>query len=417
MKGTKKIIALLMALLICLTLLAGCGGGSKDVEIRYAYWAEPMTAYYETLKEEFEEANPNIKIILEPTAWGDYWTMMDTAITAGGAADVFHMNGPNIKKYADGGVILSLDEYISGSNLSMSNYPPAMNEMYTFNNTMYGIVMDYDTIGLFYNKDLFDQAGVSYPTNSWTWNDLVSAADAISALGDDIYGIAANLQDQQGFYNTSFAEGGWFVKSGATSDSFGFNDPGTRAGIQVWVDLLEAGYSPTQLSLEENEGYLQFMSGRLGMIFSGTWMASFYTDPVDSSVAGVLGVEELPLMSSGNRASVIHGKANCIASDTEHPDEAWLWVELLGGDRAQSLLGEMGIAVPAHLSYSNLLFAAYPNLNMQIFATAAQNYSYPYPSSLHRADWGDIYWNELLRAYNLEISVDEACDNIMSQLG
>ena len=410
----KKILAILMAVLM-LASVALCGGAvafaDDTVEIHYAYWAS-MDDYYEQCKADFEASHPGITIVLEHTSWGEYWTKLEAAATGGSVADVFHMNGVNINKYADGGVLLPLDEYIAGSEIDLANYPEAMNEMYNYDGTQYGIAMDYDTIGLWYNKALFDKAGVAYPTSDWTWDDLTAAAAAITGIEDGVYGISAAYDEQSGFYNTVFAEGGWFVDG----ENFGFNEPGTRAGIQCWIDLMEAGYSPSEASVEENAAYLQFMAGKLGMIFSGDWMVQYYSSE-DSSVADVCDVVELPLMSTGKRASVIHGKANCISVATEHPDEAWAWVEYLSGPEAMQRLGEMGIAIPSYLEYSSLFFDANPQYNMGIYADAAANYSYVYPASAFNAEWGDIMWNELVRAFNLEISVDEACDNIMEQLG
>ena len=411
----KKRLAVLMsmvmfssaALMGSVTAMAEEGG----VEIHYAYWAT-MDEFYEQCKADFEAANPGVTIVLEHTSWDEYWTKLEAAATGGSVADVFHMNGVNITKYADGGVLLPLDDYIANSDVDLANYPPAMNEMYNYDGTQYGIAMDYDTVGLWYNKDLFDKAGVAYPTSEWTWDDLTAAAAAITGIEDGVFGIAAGYSDQQGFYNTAFAEDGWFVDG----ENFGFNEEGTRKGIQCWVDLMEAGYSPSEVSQEENAAYLQFMAGKLGMLFAGDWMVAYFSSE-DSSVADICDVVELPLMSTGKRASVIHGKANCISVATEHPDEAWAWVEYLAGAEANKRLGEMGIAIPSCLEYSSLFFDAYPQYNMAIYADAAANYSYAYPSSAFNTEWSDIMWNELVRAFNLEISVDEACDNIMEQIG
>ena len=440
----KSIVIILAALMVCSSLLMGCTAAQTDtaatnavateataaaeeataaptesaepVEIHYAYWASPMDEFYAQCKAEFEAAHPNVTIVLEPTAWNEYWTKLETAATGGSVADVFHMNGVNIKKYADGGVLLPLDSYVTSGGLDLSKFPQAMNDMYHFNGAQYGIPMDYDTVGLWYNKTLFDAANISYPTDDWTWEDLTNAAAAITALGNDTYGIAAGFQDQQGIYNTVFAEDGWFVQNGTNGDEFGFNEAGTRAGIQCWVDLMAAGYSPSEASLEENEGYLQFMAGKIGMIFSGDWMVSYYNS-ADSTVAGKCDVAKLPLMENGKRASVIHGKANCISAATAHPDEAWAWVQYLAGEQSNQRLGEMGIAIPANTDYSALFFAAYPDYNMGIYSDAAMNYSYSYPSSLDRADWADIVRTELQKAFKLEATVDEACDSIMAQLG
>ena len=408
----KKLVKML-AMLLALSLVLGLAGTAcaEDIEIHYAYWQGTLDDFYAQCKADFEAAHPGVTIILEPTAWGEYWTKLEAATTGGSVADVFHMNGVNIKKYASGEVLLPLDSYIAGSDVDLNNYPAAMNEMYNFEGVQYGIPMDYDTVGLWYNKALFDQAGVAYPTSEWTWDDLTAAAKAINALGDDIYGIAAGYSDQQGFYNTVFAEGGWFVDG----EKFGFDDEKTRAGIQCWIDLMEAGVSPSENSLEENEGYLQFMAGKLGMIFSGDWMVSYYAS-ADSSVADVCDVAELPLMSSGKRASVIHGKANCVSATTAHPDEAYAWVAYLASAEVNEKLGPMGIVVPSFLAYSDTFFEAYPQYNMKIYSKAAAEYSYVYPSSAYNMAWGDIMWEELVKAFGLQVSLDEACATIMSRL-
>jgi len=408
----KKLVKLLSVLLV-LSLVIGLAGtaAAENIEIHYAFWHSAMEDYYIQCKADFEAAHPGITIVLEPTSWDEYWTKLEAAANGGSIADVFHMNGVNIKKYADGEVLLPLDEYIANSDVDLNNYPPAMNAMYNFRGVQYGIPMDYDTIGLWYNKTLFDKAGIAYPTSDWTWEDLVAAAKAINALGDDIYGIAANYEEQQGFYNTVYAYGGYFVED----EKFGFNDPNTRAGIQCWVDLMESGVSPSEQSLEENPAYLQFMAGKLGMIFSGDWVVAEYASK-DSSVADVIDVAELPIMPSGKRASVIHGKANCIYAGTQHPDEAFAWVSYLASAEANEKLGPMGVTIPSFLAYSDLFFDAYPQYNMKIYSKAAAEYSYVYPSALN-AEWASIMWEELVQAFSLKISVDQACDNIMSRLG
>ena len=408
----KKLVKMLTMILV-LSLVIGVAGTAcaENIEIHYAYWQSTLDDFYAQCKADFEAAHPGVTIVLEPTAWGEYWTKLEAAANGESIADVFHMNGVNIKKYASGGILAPLDERIANSDISLDNYPKAMNEMYNFDGVQYGIPMDYDTIGLWYNKALFDQAGIAYPTPEWTWEDLTAAAKAINALGDDIYGIAAGYSDQQGFYNTVFAEGGWFVDG----DKFGFNDPKTRAGIQCWVDLMASGVSPSEKALEENAAYLQFMAGKLGMIFSGDWVVADYVSK-DSSVADVIDVAELPLMPNGKRASVIHGKANCVSAFTAHPDEAYAWVDYLAGAEANEKLGKMGVAIPSYLAYSDAFVTAYPQYNMGIYSKAAAEYSYVYPSALDPR-WGDIMWTELVKAFNLETTVDQACDEIMKQLG
>lgn len=423
----KKLISLAMVLTMSACLFTGCTtsksntssitssataatASAKKVEIHYAYWQDGLKDYLTQCKANFEKAHSNITITLDCTAWDEYWTKLEAAATGGSVADVFQMNGVNISKYAKGGVLLPLDSITSSSAVDLSNYPKAMDSLYNVNGKQYGIPMDYDTIGLWYNKKLFDAAGISYPTDKWTWDDLVKAAKALTNTSKGIYGINAGYADQQGFYNTVFATGGYITNG----TDFGFNDANTRKGIQCWYDLMKAGVSPSEASLEENAAYLQFMAGKLGMTFAGDWMVSYFSSK-DSTVANYCDVTALPTIN-GKRASVIHGKANCVSASTKNQNEALAWVEYLAGDEANQILGKSGVCIPAYLKYSSLFFDQYPKYNMSIYLDAAKNYSYTWPSSTSDVAWADIMQTELTKAFNMKITVDQACDNITNKI-
>ena len=415
----KKLLALVLCIVMSLSLVA-CGGGGETadesaegekIEIHYAYWQDTLGTYLEECKAAFEAENENITIVLEPTAWGESWTKLETAATGGSAADVFQMNGPNIYKYADAGVILSLDDYIASSGLDMGNYPAAMNSLYNVDGKQYGIPMDYDTIGLWYNKELFDAAGVAYPDETWTWEDLAAAAEKLTDADAGVYGIAAHYADQGGFFNTVPAAGGYILNDDATAS--GFDQPGTIAGLKCWIDLMEKGYSPSQASLTENAEYIQFMSGKIAMLYAGDWFAAtFVTDP---AFAEKCDVTMLPTIN-GNRASCIHGKANCVNAATANADAAWAWVNFLSGDKANEILGNTGAAIPAHTAYSHLFFEQYPQYNMGVFSQMAEECAVPYPTSKGFNEWADVVWNELVPVYSLETSLEEACARIHEQM-
>lgn len=447
---TKRILASILCTGLMASMLIGCGSESADnnaavettpvensveadvapeaeatpeveaeaapalepAEIHYAYWQENLGTYLEECKAIFEEANPGVTIVLEPTAWGEYWTKLETAATGGSVADVFQMNGVNIYKYADAGIILPLDDKIAASGTDMSKFPEAMNNIYNVDGVQYGVPIDWDTIGLWYNKELFDAAGVAYPTDSWTWDDLVAAAEKLTDPSKEVYGIAAGYSDQGGFFNTVAAAGGYIISE--DGKTCGFDQEATVAGIKCWTDLMAAGYSPSQASLTENAEYVQFMSGKVAMIFAGDWFAATFADPT-AGFADKCDVAFLPTIN-GNRATVIHGKANCVSASTESPDAAWAWVNYLASAEANEKLGNSGVAIPAHLDYSDLFFASYPQYNMAIFSQEAAECAYAYPASRGFNEWADVVWNELVPAYSLETSTEEACANIATQM-
>lgn len=383
----RKFLSAFLCAAMAATMLVGCGGKESDttkkdnnnatqkasedtdkgsettekVEIHHAYWHGAMTDYLTECEEKFEAENSNIDIVLDYYDWGEYWTKLEAAAAGGEVADVFQLNGPNNYKYADYGMLLPLDDYIAGSDVDMDNYPEALNKIYNIDGVQYGIPVDWDTIGLWYNKEIFDAAGVEYPNENWTWEDLVAAAEKITDADAGIYGISAGYADQGGFFNTVPAAGGYIVNEDGTK--CGFDDEKTVKGLQIWEDLLKAGLSPSQAKLNETADTTLFTAGQLGMLMAGDWVIADFV--AVEGFAGKFDAAMLPMID-GNRASCIHGKANCISSVTENPDEAWAWVSYLAGQEANEMLGKSGAAIPAHTACSNLFFEAYPDYNMKV---------------------------------------------------
>lgn len=133
--------------------------------------------------EAFEAEHPNIKVDVETIGFDDYFTQMQTRVAGGTAPDCYELNIENFAAYANKGLLAE----ISGVDVSGLN-DTALNA-FNVDGKQYGLPESFSNVVLVYNKDLFDQAGVAYPTDDWTQDDLQAAAEKIRALGDDIYGI------------------------------------------------------------------------------------------------------------------------------------------------------------------------------------------------------------------------------------
>ena len=155
------------------------------------------------------------------------------------------------------------------------------------------------------------------------------------------------------------------------------------------------------------------MDGKVAMITAGDWVIADFVGNAD--FAGKFDAAMLPAID-GNRASCIHGKANCISSATQNPDEAWAWVSYLAGAEANEILGNNGAAIPSHLSYSDLFFDVYPEYNMKVFSKMADECAVPYPTSRGFQEWADVVWNELVPAFSLEVQMEDACQKIATQM-
>src|SRR5690606_12276234 len=147
--------------------------------------------------------------------------------------DVFWMNAVNLQLYASEGVLEPLDPYLKRDEFDIGVHPEELLRMYTHDGTHYAMPKDFDTIGLWYNKELFDKAGIDYPDESWTWETVQDAAAELTDPRAGVHGIAAEMSRQYTYYNTIAQAGGYVLRDGRS----GFADPRTIDGLRFWTDL------------------------------------------------------------------------------------------------------------------------------------------------------------------------------------
>jgi multiple sugar transport system substrate-binding protein len=291
------------------TMLTGCsaaGGGDEDVTLTYQIWDAPQEEATQAMIDAFEADHPGVDIQLSVVPWAEYWTKLQTTATSGSAPDIFWMNTPSLPKYAAGGVLLPLDDL---DGFDASAFAPAAVSSATFDGTLYGVPKDIDALALWYNKAIFAAAGVDEPTNDWTWDDMVQAAQKLTA--GEVYGIPALSGDQLSYYNTIPQSGGYVISEDGTTS--GYDDPKTIAGIQAWVDLIhEYKVSPTLQQMTDNDPTQLFQSGKLAMTYAGSWMIPVFTG--DANLAPELGVVMMPLLDQ--RGGVSNSVANVGFSGT-----------------------------------------------------------------------------------------------------
>ncbi len=152
-------------------LLAGCSGGTGEadsgpVTITYSVWAGTQTPAMQEIIDAFEEENPDINVDLLELPWPQYWSTLQTGAQGGTAPDAFWMLAQQIRPYASGNQLLDLTDAIEAEGVDLSKYPQAVLDLYDQGDgKIYGLPKDFDTNGVYYNKALFDAAGVDYPSD------------------------------------------------------------------------------------------------------------------------------------------------------------------------------------------------------------------------------------------------------------
>ena len=143
----------------------------------------------------FEAENPDVKVDVETGSFDNYHTVLQTQIAGNDAPDAFELRFENFVNYANNGSLADLGTFAAAdSDYDSAAYYQAALDAFVIDGTQYAFPESYSTVVLYYNKDLFDKAGVEYPTDDWRWQDERSAAEAIAALSDDVWEAFTGIQ-------------------------------------------------------------------------------------------------------------------------------------------------------------------------------------------------------------------------------
>lgn len=409
----RRLSCLITGAVVAATMLSGCGGDTSDgdgpVEISYGMWDLEQQPAYEKAAAAFTKSNPNIKVKIQTTGWDEYWAKLKAAASGGAAPDVFWMNGPNFKLYASNGMLLPLADKIAAEKVDLSVYPKALVDLYTYEGKNYGFPKDFDTIGLWYNKKLFDAAGVTYPDETWTWEDLREVAQRLTTKDKSVYGIAAELNNQATYYNTIAQAGGYALSPDGTAS--GYDQPATIEGLKFWTDLIKDGLSPTQQQMTDSKPVEMFESGKVAMYYSGSWFAGRF----NKNAATKDTIDVAPLPAGKNKAVVTHGGTNVVSAKSKHTDAAWKFVRFLGSKEAADIIGGSGAVIPAYAGTQQAWVDSAPQFKLQIFIDQLA-ISFPYPASKNTAAWMDEEVKILTKAWTGEVTADEAAKELAAKM-
>ena len=183
---TKKIISLALTLGMAAGLCAAMpttASAFTTKELQVNIWDNNQLAGLQQIADEWS-AESGVKVTINVVDWDNYWTLLEAGAFGGQMPDVFWMHSNTAQLYMENDLLLNLDDYIAADDaIDLNNYYEGIVNLYNSNGTQYALPKDHDTIALLYNKAIFDKYGVEYPTDDWTWDDLLAAAKAITEAG------------------------------------------------------------------------------------------------------------------------------------------------------------------------------------------------------------------------------------------
>ncbi len=291
---------------------------AQDTTIRYfTFSAAPdHLEDLDTIVAAFEEANPGINVEVETAPFADYFTLLQADVVGGDAPDVFELNYENFVTYAANNTLLDLSSYLSDD---APFYPRAL-EAFQYEGAQLALPATFSTVLMFYNADLFDAAGVEYPTADWTWDDARAAAEAIRALGEDTWGIFSPVQFWE-FYKKAAQNGECqFFNEDMTESAL--NSPACVETLEMMVSFLDDDLMPSAEELSGVSDGDLFNSGKLGMLVTGIWMfGAFAEAPFNWDV------EVEPAINQHANHFFANGVA--VSAGTSNPEAAAAWAQFL----------------------------------------------------------------------------------------
>ncbi len=371
-----------------MTAFSSCSDKKGKIILKYMRWADPAELKStRELMDLFMKQNPDIEVKLYTEAWNGYWDKIQTQLAAGIGPDVFLIGAYYITDFYKKNICMNLQPFIEkDKDLDINDFFKPPFELYTFNNNLYALPRDINTIILYYNKDLFDTAGVSYPNNNWTWNDLVKAGKQLTKdlNGDGIvdqFAIMTSLVYEVCWGNFVLQNNGRLLNTSKIKCIA--NSPEVVETIQFLYDLENKHkIAPTSRS-KESLGENSFLTGRIAMIPDGSWRVGTYRDALFRWDIAMLPKKK-------RRACIANGVAHAINSTTKNAEAAWRLVKFLSGKDAQIAVAKSGTSIPIRKSIANSPHYLDNKPENKINCIKSIEYGHNYPITSRLNEWLDV---------------------------
>lgn len=328
---------------------SGNGGGKDKVQLTFTTWGDVNSGSTEQkLADAFNAAHPDIQVKFEPVPGDGYATKLTTSLASGTAPDVFLIGEGDFYSYVDKGVVEPLDDYIAkDSSFNLDLFQKDLIDMERLNGKLYYLPKDFNPLALWYNKRIFDEAGVPYPTDKWTWDDMIATAQKLTKQENGKYtqfGFNAGTWEYP-IYTYLWSNGTDIANEEGTKAEGFMNSDKTVAAIEKYVALSTGPnrVSPTPQDTQTMGGdSSMFMTDKLAMMVTGRWIKS---DLDKSNVE--YGSALIPTGPNGDRAGIIAAAGWAMNSKTKHKAEAYELMKWLSGTDAQKARSQNGLVLPA----------------------------------------------------------------------
>ncbi|ADD02037.1 extracellular solute-binding protein family 1 [Thermoanaerobacter italicus Ab9] len=418
---SKKFLSIFVLTIFLLsTVLAGCSSSknntssanetntqkqetAKPVTIKLGMWssspAEKKIVDDQIAK--FKEKYPNIDVQIE-TIVGDYMQKLQTELASNTAPDIFYLDSMPAPQLMSSGVLEPLDDYIKKYNVDVNDFEPALLSAFQWEGKTYGLPKDFNTLALFYNKDMFKAAGINEPPK--TWEELRDVAKKLTKDGVKGLVLSADLARFDAFINQN---GGSVYQDGKVT----LNLPENAQALDFYVGLITKDkVADTPQNMGEGWNGDAFAAKKAAMAIEGGWMIPFLKEKAPDLNYGIA---ELP--AGKQKSTMAFTVAYVMNKNSKHKDEAFKLIEFLTGKEGQQFVVDSGLALPSRKSMQEGFKEKYPE--RAAFVDGA-SYAVPWQFGLYGTKVVDAA-NKACEALIMKqiSSAQQALDNAQKEVG
>ena len=339
----KKVLSLVLALCLLLTA-ASFATAEEKTQLTVACWDLASTSYYQAMKDGFEALNPGVEVVFVDLASQDYNIKASSMLAAGDTTDLFCIKElSDLQNWVAADYLLCLNDKIAADNYATDKYA-GMEACYKFVGTddQYALPFRADFWVLFYNKDLFDAAGIAYPTNDMTWDEYAATAKAITT--DTVYGTH--------YHTWLSAVANWAVCDGINTLADGKYDD-LKYFYELYQNLEDEGACMSYDDLKATGLHYSgaFAQGNIAMMPMGYWYAATLITYIKDGTAnfnwGISAVPHLEGVAAGSSFGSPTGMA--INKKSANADLAWKFISWLCSEEGAKAMAATGNR-PAYVS-------------------------------------------------------------------
>ncbi len=434
----KKIISLLLTVAVTASLLAGCGGSSaasggaadsgaadsgaadsasgEVEEITWMFWddlnatEDLISKGYKDVLDRFnKDYEGKYHVTAVTTNLEEYYTKLNALVASGETPDVFIVSpGPNLTTYVDPGVAADLTPYLDADWKGQFS-SDAVFAQQTYDGKIYAVPLNIAAACVFYNKEMFKEAGASVPK---TWDELIDACEKIKAKGHTPITISAGtawclsmlagyLCDREGVDLKK-------IESGEES----WNNPKTIDAANKLLQLSQY-FQPTAAGDTNDVATAGLYNGEAAILIQGSW-AIGQINGENPDFEEKCGVFQFPEIPGGNDPNRVIAKSDSLAmsSTTKHPEAAIALMKYFTDDEAQKYTAEVGGKIPVtKVQYDADKAPAQLADVMSIFSNASSTFGF-YNESLFSTEAGSTFDDNMVAVYLGEKTPEQAFDDM-----